>query len=224
MKNNTAGSYILEELRKKYEVTEENIGADAHMNKGPMHFHVRSFEIEDFGHLCLFDLNGMFGLMKMETVVIQCRTKDVPLVNFDTIIVPGKKTQMAEFYDTKVYAFAENLNDECMKIKEADSDLQDYEAGEHWYDSILYPCSYAKVTKKNDMRTEESCRKYFDAFLKASETAPACDPAEKVKANKAFAAGLLEHGGPAVDQVRKMFGEERTQRLILEYMYGVEES
>ena len=123
MKDNTTGSYILEELRKKYEVTEESIGADAHMNKGLMHFHVRSFEVKDFGHLCLFDLNGMFGLMKMETVVLQCRTKDVPLVNFDTIIVPGKKTQMAEFYDTKVSAFMQELNDECMKIKEADSDL-----------------------------------------------------------------------------------------------------
>ena len=81
----------------------------------------------------------MLRLMKMKKVILQCHTKDVPLVNFDKIIIPGKKTQMAEFYDIKITAFTEELKDEFMKIKETDSDLQDHEAGEHSYDSILYP-------------------------------------------------------------------------------------
>ena len=43
--------------------------------------------------------------------------------------------------------------------------------------------------------------------------------AEKVKA---FAERLFTEGGPAVDQVTKLFGEETAKRLILRWMYGVD--
>lgn len=63
--------------------------------------------------------------------------------------------------------------------------------------------------------------KYVDEFLAYLNKADKCDPEIKKANIRKFAQGLLDNGGPAVNQVRKMFGEEVTQRLILEYMYGV---
>ena len=36
-----------------------------------------------------------------------------------------------------------------------------------------------------------------------------------------YARTLLEKGGPAVNQFKKLFGEETARRLILGHMYGV---
>jgi hypothetical protein len=63
--------------------------------------------------------------------------------------------------------------------------------------------------------------KYVDEFLAYLDKADKCDPAAKKANIRKFAQGLLDNGGPAVNLVRKMFGEEITQRLILDYMYGV---
>ena len=57
--------------------------------------------------------------------------------------------------------------------------------------------------------------------MKELELAEDCDPEAKRKANRVLPDGLLEHGGPAVDQVRKMFGEELASRLVLTHMYGI---
>ena len=38
---------------------------------------------------------------------------------------------------------------------------------------------------------------------------------------QAFAERLFAEGGPAVDQVTKLFGEQTAKRLILQHMYGV---
>ena len=38
-----------------------------------------------------------------------------------------------------------------------------------------------------------------------------------------FAVNLYNNGGPAVDQIKKLFGEETAKRLILRHMYGVDE-
>ena len=220
--NGPIGQYVLQKLKEDYEVNEISIGSDAKLDKGLMHFTVKRYDVKDIGNLCLLNMTGVFGLMKMETVVLSCFTKDVPLVNFDTVDAMGNRTQMAEFYDTKVAADNTALAETCQAIKDADADIPDYSSGEHWYDSLLYPYSYAKKTKGKDPRTETSCLKYADAFLEELKRAEACDPAAKKEKIRSFAQSLLDNGGPAVNQMRKMFGEETAKRLVLQHMYGAE--
>ena len=223
MQNDNIGTYVLEQLKKNYEVTEKDIGSDARLDKGMMHFTVRSFDIAGIGTLCLLNMKGMFGLMKMETIVLSCITKDVPLLNIDSISAMGKTTRIAELYDTRISRKDTELEDACQKIKDGDRDLPDYSNGHHWYDDGLrMSCSYAKRTKGSDPRTKTACLRYFDAFMKELERAEPCDSAEKTAANRVLPDGLLEHGGPAVDQMRKLFGEETASRLVLTHMYGVQ--
>ena len=58
-------------------------------------------------------------------------------------------------------------------------------------------------------------------YISLLASAPDCDPAEKQAKSRHFAESLLASGGPAVDQVTKLFGRETAERLILRHMYGV---
>ncbi|MBR0450510.1 MAG: hypothetical protein IJI78_00840 [Oscillospiraceae bacterium] len=212
---------FLEMLKKEYDVTESNIGNDANLSKSGMKFNIRSFEVKGLGHLCLMSMKAMLGLMKMETAVLSAETKDVPLFNIDSISAMGNKTQLVEFYDNQIAPLSEEAAACYMKIKESGPELESYVSGEHWYDPILYPFSYAKKKKGNTEVFDDICRKYIAEYLEQLKTAPDCDPAEKKEKTAAFAQGLLDHGGPAVDQFRKLFGEDAAKRIILGHMYGV---
>ena len=221
MKKDSLGQYVLSELKKRYTVEAVNIGNDARLGKGMMRFAVERYEVQDVGNLCIVNMTAMLGLMTMETVVLACKTKDVPLINLDTVNAMGNKTQMVEFYDDRIEKGGTEMEEACKALKDADSGIPDYVSGEHWYSSILYPSSYAKKTKAKDGRTDVTCRKYFDEYLAEIGRAPECDPAEKEEKIRAFAQTLLDKGGPAVDSMRKMVGEEITKRRVLEHMYGV---
>lgn len=217
------GSYVLDELKKRYTVENEDIGKDAKLDAKGMHFLISRYSVKSVGNLCLIDMKAMLGLMKMQTVVLSVAEKDVPLLNFDTVKVLKNGTYIAEFYDTMLGERDEELVKTCESIKEADSDLPAYVSGAHWYDGLLYPCSYAKKLKGNGERVNESLKKYFDAFMKALDDAETCEPAAKKERIAAFANGLIENGGPAVDQVKKLFGEDLAKKLVLGHMYGIDD-
>ena len=223
MMNEGLGRYLLEKLARQYEVTEEDIGKDAKMDKGPMHFRVKCYKVKDVGHVCLLSMKAMFGLMKMETVVLSSLEKDMPLLNLDTMLVARNKLQMAELYDTSLGYDDRAMQEAMQKVKEADGDIPDRDTKPHWYDELLYACTYGKKTDAKEERTEMSCRQYIDLFVEELAKAPACDVKEKTEKVKAFAQGLIDHGGPAVDPVKKMFGKETAQRLVVCHMYGIQD-
>lgn len=219
---NTVGAYALEQLNKRYRVEEADLGTDARMDKGLMHIMVKKYWVDGIGSLCIVSMKGMLGLMKMETAVLACSGKDVPLLNLDHVDAMGRRTQIAELYDTMLSGKGprEETLQRLQAISDADRDLEEYTSAGSWSDALRYPCSYAKKTKKNTARTEASCRQFFDIFLEELEQAPACDANAKASRIDDFARRLLNEGGPAVDQVRRMFGDEITERLVLKHMYG----
>ena len=108
-----------------------------------------------------------------------------------------------------------------LAVKNRDADIADSASSEHWYDNITYQCSYRKKDKKKSDRFNAAAADYFRVFLDQTDAMPSCDPAEKAKRAGAFAEKLYRNGGPAVDQVKKLFGDEFAERLVLGYMYGV---
>ena len=62
---------------------------------------------------------------------------------------------------------------------------------------------------------------YLTVYAELLAASRPCDLAEKSARVRAFAERLFEEGGPAVDQVTKLFGEQTARRLILPHMYGV---
>ena len=54
-------------LGKDYVIHKNDIGSDAEVSAKGMTFTIDSYEAENLGHLCVIGMNGMLGMMKMET-------------------------------------------------------------------------------------------------------------------------------------------------------------
>ena len=216
------GDMVRTLLEQRYALKKEELGADARLSKKGMVFETEAYEIPDLGHFCILRMNAFLGLMKMETAVLAVDAKDLPLLNLDWVRAFGRETQIVELYDTQLDPYPEALLAEFDALRRRDDDLPAQEAkGAHWYDAILYPCSYHKAGKKLTERLAAAARGYTETYLRQLAEAPVCDAAAKREKTRAFAERLFAEGGPAVDQVTKLFGTEMAKRLILRHMYGV---
>ncbi|MCR5824651.1 MAG: hypothetical protein K6G60_09510 [Lachnospiraceae bacterium] len=222
-KYQSLGEMVLERLEKDHKVERNDIGTDALLKKSGFKFTTETYEIENIGHLCILRMSGMLGLMHMETVVLSTVYKDSPLINLDRVMVMGKETMLAELYDNMLTPLPKAYTEKLDTLKEKDGDLAEYvSGGEHWYDPILLPCSYRKTGKKVAARFEEAAKNYFDAYVSQTDELSLCDKNAKTAKVRDFAEKLISNGGPAVNQVKKLFGDEVARRLILKHMYGVE--
>ena len=217
------GSCILDALKGRYTLEKLDIGSDARLSKSGMVFETESYAVKDLGHLCVLRMKAFLGLMKMETVVLAVKEKDLPLFNLDWVSAAGKETMLAELYDTQLQPLSEKALGRLQALKDRDGDLPQREKKPHWYDAILYPCSYDHAGKGLSERFNAAAQGYIREFLSLADQAPACDAAEKCKKIRAFAETLVKEGGPAVDTMTKLFGAETAGRVILRHMYGTED-
>ena len=199
------GQYTVDSLGRYFDLVPKDLGEDARRSKRGMTFETKSWEIRGIGHLCVMRMNAFVGLMKMETIVIAPFEADLPLYNADWVKAFGNETQ-----------------EKFGKIKAAFADLPDAPTGEHWYDSVLYPCTIHKKGKGLTDRFNKLAKEYTDLFVAELAAAEKC-PADAKRARvSAFAHKLVENDGPAVSMMAKLFGKETMQRIVLKHMYGVE--
>ena len=120
------GRSMLRQLSQHYRINRVDIGEDARLSKNGFVFDTFTYEIEDVGHLCVMNMKAMFGLMRMETVVLASTKKDMPLMNMDWIKVPGKQTLIGELYDTQLKPWPEESQAAFLQISDRDHDLPNY--------------------------------------------------------------------------------------------------
>ena len=220
-KENNTGSWITERLSQAYALKQLDLSADARLSKKGFTFETDAYEITGLGHLCVMRMKALLGLMRMETVILSVTHKDMPLINLDYVKAFGKETQIVELYDTQLDFEPDDLQKAFQRIRERDADLADYtSAGTHWYDDILYPCSYHKMGRGVSDRLAQAARDCAETYISLLASAPECDAAKKRDKIRSFAEKLYLSGGPAVDQVTRLFGRETAERLILRHMYG----
>ena len=212
----------LAELQRKFTLKEEDLGADARLSAKGMSFDTESWEIQGIGHLCVMRMKAFFGMMRMETAVIAPTCVDAPLFNLDWVKAFGNETQIAELYDTQLAPWPDECQSEFLRLRDGIADLPDApNETAHWYDSILYPCSFHKKGKGMTERLSGAAGDYLKTYVGQLADAQPCDKTAKQAKVQAFAERLFAEGGPAVDQVTKLFGEQTAKRLILQHMYGV---
>ena len=224
-KRTTLRDSILTALGRNHELSQEDLGTDARLSAKGMTFETESWRIAGVGHLCVMRMKAFFGLMRMETAVIAPTEVDVPLFNLDWVKAFGAETQIAELYDTQLQPWPNECHEAFEFARAQYADLPDAPTGDpRWYDDILYPCSFHKKGKGMSERMSRAAQDYLSIYTELLAAAPACDSAAKAAKVRAFAERLFAEGGPAVDQVTKLFGEQTARRLILQHMYGVRPS
>ena len=217
------GTIVKRHLIPEYRLIPLDIGGDAELSAKGFSFHTENYEVEGVGHLCIMTMKAMLGLMKMETAVLSVTKKDMPLINFDWVSVAGKETQIVELYDTQMDPFPQEWLEEYAAIKQRDADLADYvpKSG-HDYDALKYEESYQKSAKGAAERLSRAADDYMAVFTRRLREAAACSSGKEERIS-AFADSLIADGGVAVDQMKKLFGEETAIRMIRNRMYGIKQ-
>ena len=216
-KHKDLGQYTVESLGRYFDLVPKDLGEDSRRSKRGMIFETKSWEIRGVGHLCVLRMNAFLGLMKMETVVIAPFEADLPLYNADWVKAFGTETQIAELYDTQLEPWTEESQGKFLAIKTGFDNLPDAPSGEHWYDSVLYPCSLHKKGKGLTDRFNKVAGEYTDVCVAELAAAEKC-PADLKKARVSeFAHKLVANDGPAVSMMAKLFGKETMQRIVLKH-------
>ena len=214
--------------KKYFNVVSKDEGEYKVVKGGMINAECDQYYIEGVGNMTFQKAKAMFGLMKMDMMVITPFDRDLPLFSYDIVDAMGNYTLIIEVYDVilnKTERIEADLND-FLAIKAKYNDLPDDDRGEHWYDSIKLPASVSKKAKKKAIA--EACDKLYGEYLeKYFEMAKAKDEVEDKAAKRAKSAeyvnGLLSNGGPSTDQFVKMIGLEKTTEYFTKVIFGTAE-
>ena len=154
---------MLRTITAKNHLNAITIGEYAKMKVGVMKFQIWAFHAEGLGHVSAMQASGMFGLMKMDTLIINPTEKDMPLFSYDRVHAMGNDTLIYELYDTILEKADLNRVED---VKEKYRHLPDHDLGEHWYDSIKLAISLSKKGKKVHTAAFDACAmEYLAAYL-----------------------------------------------------------
>ena len=208
---------ILQKIAQKYPLTELPVGDMGKLKASGMTFTVKAYHAEGLGHISIMRAKGFFGLMKMDTLIVNPTQIDLPLYSYDRIFAMGNDTLIVELYDTALSPFDTTA---LAEVKEAFAHLPYRDPGEHWYDDIKLKESLSfKGKKAQTPAFDEITLKQFDAYLGGANTPVSDENTKREKAN-VYVNGLLEKGGPSTDVFKKTLGEEKTAKLFKEVLFG----
>lgn len=208
---------ILDLIKAKYPLSPIDAGDMATLKASGMKFSVEAYKAEGLGHVSVMCAKGFFGLMKMDTLIINPTAIDLPLYSYDRIFAMGNDTLIVELYDTLVGDYSE---DGMLSVKERFATLPERDPGEHWYDSIKLTSSISKKGKKISGQLDEMTLEHFKSYI-ASSSAPVEDGKSKKDMAAVYVNGLLEKGGPSTDVFKKELGVEKTTKLFREILFGI---
>ncbi len=221
------GNIVLEALAKHYEIYKTDCGEFANVKAFPFHIKTHTFSIKNLGHLCILQVKGCLGIIKMQTVEIVPFYKDAPIFSYDRMKTAGSEVFIAEFYDTfidKNQAPYRRHEENLCQIKESLKIIPQYNNGAHWYDFLHLPMTVQKKAKKCGVQFNKA----FEAMLaeyvnlvKDAEVLAGNQFEEKRQKVQFLAEGLLTNGGPAVNTFNRLLGAEKTADFIRHCFFGL---
>ena len=117
---------MLRAITAQYHLNAITTGEYGKMKVSGMNFDIWAFHAEGLGHVSAMTAKGFFGLMKMDTLIINPTEVDMPLLSYDRVYAMGNDTLIYELYDT--------LTEEAdlaalADVKAAHSTLPDHDLG-----------------------------------------------------------------------------------------------
>ena len=211
---------MLKVMGEYFPLESVSTGEFAKIKVSGMNFIIEKYYAKGIGNVSIMQASGFFGLMKMDTLIINPTECDMPLFSYDRVHAMGNDTLIVELYDTlagKVDLSA------IEKVKNNYADLPDHDLGSHWYDSIKLVESVSKKGKKKQTSSfDKLAQEYFKTYMEISKDAPCCEKEVKQEKASVYVEGLLNNGGPSTDIFVKHYGKEKTAKLFREILFGTE--
>jgi len=210
---------MLNLVKEEFSLTEIDAGEFSTLRANGMTFTVKAYRAEGLGHLSVMQARGFFGLMRMATLMIVPKEKDLPLYSYDRIHAMGNDTLIVELYNTLTEELDLSVLD-CIKAKY--SHIPQRDPGEHWYDRIKLPQSISQKGKRSHIAELDALTlEHFSAYLHAP-AGEVSDSEKKRMLSAQYVHGLLEQGGPSTDAFKKALGIETTETLFKKVLFGIE--
>ena len=208
---------LLTLIRNRYPITQLDTGDMGTLKANGMKFTVEAYHSHGLGHISIMRASGFFGLMKMDTLIINPDQVDLPLYSYDRIFAAGNDTLIVELYDTMVTPLDLSALE---SVKTKYTALAERDPGVHWYDSIKLSESISKKGKKADTsKLDDLTLDHFKAYLNVNPPV-VTDVGAKHRKAYGYVNGLLEHGGPSTDVFKKALGVEKTTELFEKHLFG----
>ena len=208
---------MLDAIGSHFPMMELDCGEYAKQKVSGMNFTIRRFQAEGLGCVSSMVASGFFGLMKMDTLIVNPTDLDLPLYSYDRIYAMGNDTLIVELYDTLVAPLDLSALQETLARR---TYLAERDPGEHWYDSIKLAGSISKKGKRAQTPELDALTyEHFEAYLNAP-AADTADKAQKRERSASYVEGLLHNGGPSTDVFKKTLGEDATAKLFREVLFG----
>ncbi len=179
-----------------------------------MRFELEAYDWNGVAHVSHLSMRGLFGLMKMDTLICTPYAKDMPLFSYDFISAFGRKTLLLETYDTLVGSVDLST---MTAVKEQYGDLKDKTMRPAWFDRLKLPPTVCKAG--NGARLEAMTEQMLSAYIGLFATAQDIDRAVKNERNSAYVEGLI-NDGPTYRAVSKMIGPEDAKTLFRQCLFG----
>ena len=209
---------FLNSISKTFDIEEIDVGNYKKIKAGGMTFDIAAYKAKGLGHVSVMSAKGFFGLMKMDTLIVNPCKIDLPLYSYDRIKVFGKDILIAEIYDTSVSPFDET---ELSKVISEYHNIEERDPGVHWYDGIKLKSSISKKGKKKDSALmDELALKHFNAYL-STHASGEFDADRKKEKTLSYVDGLIDRGGPSTDVFKKELGYNATKELFYNVLFGI---
>lgn len=209
---------LLNIIKEQFPLKELEVGEYQKMKAKGMTFIIQQFYAEGFGNVSVMSAKGFFGLMQMDTFIVNPIEKDLPLFSCDRIHAMGNDTLILELYDTILDKYELG---KVAAVKNKYVDLPDHSLGEHWYDSIKLKESASKKGKKEQTgKFDAFTLAYFSAYMDGASQLSGCDLEAKKEKASVYVEGLLANGGPSTDVFKKKFGDKKTAELFRKILFG----
>lgn len=207
---------LLSIIGEAYPLSPISVGEFGKIKAGGLKFTVEAYSAEGLGHVSVMKASGFFGLMKMDTLIINPTEIDLPLYSYDRIFAMGNDTLITELYDTTLLPF----ESEVMEKVKSDFDIvPERDPGEHWYDFLKLTESISKKGKKVTPLLDELTLRHFEGYL-SHPAEKVTDRAAKQEKTRRYVNGLLEKGGPSTDAFIKAIGRDKTTELFTNYLFN----
>ena len=208
---------LIEKINAAHPMTKLEIGEYAEIKAPMMKFEISVYKAEGLGHVSVMSMSGMLGLMKMDTIIINPKDRDLPLLSYDRVYAAGNDTFIVELYDTMASPTEMSA---LGKVKSDAAALPQNDLGEHWYDNIKLPESLSFKGKKNhEAEFDRVAISALEAYF-AAEDNKDFDAGVKAEKSDLYVEGLLKNGGPSTSVFLKLFGEEKTADLFRTVLFG----
>ena len=207
---------IVDSFISKYELKEIEVGDFSRFKVSILDFKTMAYE-SDFGHVSYLNAKALFGIMKMETIVVNPFSKDMPLYSIDYIKAFNNNKVILEQYDTNI---SDTRKEEGFnRIINRYKNYIETKKKEYWYDDIRYESSKT-FNIKDTNKLMNLINEYTDEYLSMFDNASDCDRNLKKEKAREYSHGLIENGGPATDSFITKFGKDKTKQFFDTVMFG----